>query len=144
MEFDFSFTTNDSDITIFEPFLDEIKKLIGIESVTKNMNEFVYNYVLRDKIMLKQQTNKKNKSRVKIQIDIDGLKKELTALHEEYKKRIHENIGGQYKKSIAHVGQICDTLANVVIQHELCKTELIDYLREKGICPHVEKRKKKK
>jgi hypothetical protein len=137
LKFEFTFTTNDSDITIFEPFIDELFIPSRDSSLDREIKYFYYDniYVYNPKrIQLNRNSKKKTKKNIICQEEFN---EELRKLKLRCEKLIFNELNG---KNIKFKQNIAKTLANVYVEIKIKKEQ---YINEKKDCPHISRRKKK-
>lgn len=139
IEFDFTFTTNDSDISIFEPHIGILQDVFEIEGVRKKMLSIVDSALIHKGRGTKKRKKSKNR-KDPMTIDMDVLKK----TKDKYKVSLSESILSKFptdSSMLRWAQPIAKTLATVFVEDQFLKTE---YSRvDVKDCPHVEKRKKK-
>lgn len=129
-KFNFSFTTNDSDITIFEPFIKYLDCLFfnnyKLKLSDKDIDQ-IFELIRNKKISNDEINDYKN-----------NIKNKLNKLFFDTIENIHEDKNLYNKKYKKYLQPLINTLINVKIEYEFSKYFTLPL--DKKICPHVKKR----
>jgi hypothetical protein len=135
-EFDFSFTSNDSDIEIFSPHVDSLLALCNIAEI----------HALRVKLLDINcgHSHKKSKSTIaqKLAADRTEALQETHNIKMLIKENLFRTLGGGRAFRNRYTNKLTDTLANVIVQHNVIPYIPVADDNQKTN-PHVSRRKKK-
>lgn len=132
-KFNFTFTTNDSDIIIFEPFMTQLDDLFynnyNLELNDDNIDD-IFKMVRDKKISIDEINNFK-----------DDIKNKLNEQFFNNIENVNEDKYLYQKKYKRYLQPLIKTLINVKIEYEFSK--YFNLPLDKKICPHIKKRTKK-
>ena len=132
--FDFTFTTNDSETTFFEPYIDTFEMFFSLKCAIRS--DFIRLYLAKDtkvkKVKKKEKKSKKSKKKTR----------ECSYGYSDLKVPYGELVLNRmsYKsENIRYVQPISTTLANVLIKNVIDSEKLYDFgaAEEQIECPHM-------
>ena len=136
-EFEFTFTTNDSDVDIFEPYFDNLFRFSCSGQLDIRIEQFHYDNIVVYNPKRMQQNRKSKKKTKKNIINQEEFKEKLKNLKLTCENLIFSSLDG---KNIRFKQKLARTLANVYVEIKIKKEQYID---EKKDCAHVSRKKKK-
>jgi hypothetical protein len=143
VDFDFAFTTNDTDIDIFEPHIDDIKHILHIENSYRDVMHMLSKYINKDTTNKGKKKKNKKASEAHDRNNATMIASDVCYLKSTYEQMIcgQMKFAKGNKRSISHENQIAKTFANVIVEYELGRiAKYGDLIKENKGCPHVCKR----
>jgi hypothetical protein len=133
--FDFTFTTDDTDIDVFEPHVATLARIMGLYSVSMDVAACVGESLTFSEIGRKKKKGRNRK--MKSTVNVDPLNRKLRDLKARYAEMIVKNLMQTYEKyseiytdnfypqnykaGLRFAPQIATTLAHVIVEHEFQK-----------------------